>query len=230
LRYESAIKISKFMLKLTLVFALLAGLLACSSAPKQTQTKDKTKAMTENVQLKTATFGGGCFWCTEAVYLRVRGVTDVTSGYMGGKTKNPTYRDICTGQTGHAEVIQITFNPEVIDYGTLLDVFFHTHDPTTLNRQGNDVGTQYRSVVFYHSEAQKAAAEKVKATVDSSGVWSDPIVTEISAAEKFYPAEKYHQDYYDNNPQQGYCRFVINPKLDKFRKRYSHLLIETEDK
>ncbi len=171
-----------------------------------------------------ATFGGGCFWCTEAVIQPLKGVEEVVSGYMGGKTLNPTYEDICTGRTGHAEVIQVTYDPAVISYAKLLQVFWQTHDPTTLNRQGNDEGTQYRSVIFYHSKEQKAEAEKYKEKLDTSKVFDDPIVTEITAAEKFYPAEKYHQNYYRLNSDKGYCRAVIGPKLKKLKELFADQL------
>lgn len=164
-----------------------------------------------------ATFGGGCFWCTEAVFELLPGVKKVESGYAGGHTKNPTYEQICTGETGHAEVIQIEFDPAVVSYAKLVEVFFEAHDPTTLNRQGADEGTQYRSVIFFHDDAQKAAAEKGKLAAQSH--YDDPIVTEISALPKYYPAEKYHQDYFRNNPNQRYCSFVIRPKVDKLKKK-----------
>ncbi len=168
--------------------------------------------------METATFGSGCFWCTEAVFQQLKGVSSVVSGYSGGHVENPSYEQVCTGRTGHAEVCQIQFDPEQIPFEELLDVFFNTHDPTTLNRQGNDVGTQYRSVIFYHSERQKQIAERVKAELDKKGAWKNPIVTEIVPFEKLYPAENYHQNYFRNNPNQGYCRLVISPKLDKFQK------------
>ncbi len=177
--------------------------------------------------MELATFGAGCFWCVEAVFQDLTGVTEVVSGYMGGQIKNPTYREVCSGLTGHAEVAQITFDPMVIRYGQLLDIFWSTHDPTTLNRQGHDQGTQYRSVIFYHSEEQKASAEKSKREV-AQKIWDDPVVTEIQPAEIFYPAENYHQNYYKNNPTNGYCQAVINPKLAKFRTRFNHLLKKEE--
>lgn len=176
-----------------------------------------------NQNLQLATLGGGCFWCLEAIFQELKGVVKVESGYSGGHVPNPTYRQVCTGNTGHAEVVQITFDPSVISYETLLKVFFTTHDPTTLNRQGADVGTQYRSVIFYHDETQKAIAEQV-VNEFASQVWDDPIVTEISPFTAFYKAEQYHQNYYRNNPEQAYCRVVINPKLEKFRKMYAELL------
>jgi peptide-methionine (S)-S-oxide reductase len=174
--------------------------------------------------LQIATFGSGCFWCTEAIFERLNGVVKVESGYSGGKVENPTYEEVCTGTTGHAEVTQITYDPSIITFDELLEVFWKTHDPTTLNRQGNDAGTQYRSVIFYHNEDQKKLAEKYKAELDKSGVWDNPIVTEISPFINFYSAEKYHQDYYNNNPNQGYCTFVITPKVEKFEKIFKDKL------
>jgi len=174
--------------------------------------------------LQIATFGSGCFWCTEAIFERLNGVVKVESGYSGGKVENPTYEEVCTGTTGHAEVTQITYDPSIISFDELLEVFWKTHDPTTLNRQGNDVGTQYRSVIFYHNEKQKELAENYKAELDKSGVWDNPIVTEISPFTNFYSAEKYHQDYYNNNPNQGYCTFVITPKVEKFEKVFKDKL------
>ena len=166
----------------------------------------------------TATFGSGCFWCTEAIFQRVNGVTSVVSGYSGGERANPTYNQVSSGATGHAEVIQITYNPELVPYEALLEIFWKTHNPTTLNRQGADVGTQYRSVVFYHNQAQKQAAESIKAELNTSGAWNDPIVTEISPFTAFYKAENNHQNYYNNNRNAAYCNFVIVPKLEKFEK------------
>jgi len=174
--------------------------------------------------MELATFGSGCFWCTEAVFQQLKGVKSVVSGYSGGHLESPTYQQVTTGRTGHAEVCQIEFDPDVISYETLLEVFFSTHDPTTLNRQGNDVGTQYRSVIFYHDEQQKKAAEKIKSELDGKKSFKNPIVTEITAFDKFYPAENYHQNYYRNNPNQGYCRYVISPKLDKFEKTFKFKL------
>lgn len=170
---------------------------------------------TDNNQesLEIATLGGGCFWCVEAIFQQQPGVTKVVSGYAGGEEENPTYQSICSGTTGHAEVIQITFDPKVVSYNELLHLFWRSHDPTTLNRQGNDVGTQYRSTLLYHSNEQRNAAEKSREQAQE--YFEDPIVTEITALEKFYPGEDYHQDYYLNNPQQGYCSFVIRPKLEK---------------
>ncbi|MHA1959023.1 MAG: peptide-methionine (S)-S-oxide reductase MsrA [Candidatus Thorarchaeota archaeon] len=168
--------------------------------------------------MELATFGGGCFWCVEAVFQQLKGVTALVSGYAGGKVENPTYEQVSTGTTGHAEVCQISFSPEQISYEDLLEVFFETHDPTTLNRQGNDVGTQYRSVILFHNEEQRKAAEEAKAKVDKSGSLSTPVVTEIVAYTKFYRAEDYHQDYFKRNRDKAYCKYVIRPKLDKFEK------------
>jgi peptide-methionine (S)-S-oxide reductase len=167
-----------------------------------------------------ATFGNGCFWCTEAVFLAVKGVSKVESGYSGGTVKNPTYREVCTGLTGHAEVIRIAFDPAVISYADLLEIFWNTHDPTTLNRQGADEGTQYRSVIFYHDEAQRKTAEQYMAQLEASKVFKNRIVTEISPLINYYPAEDYHQNYYALNPDQGYCQYVIRPKVEKFRKQF----------
>jgi peptide-methionine (S)-S-oxide reductase len=171
-----------------------------------------------------ATLGGGCFWCVEAVFEQVKGVSSVVSGYAGGVTANPTYRDVCEGDTEHAEVVQITFDPSVVSYREILEIFFVTHDPTTLNRQGADQGTQYRSVVFYHDDEQKKTAEAVMASLREQGVWQNPIVTQLAPLEKFYPAEDYHQGYYRANPSQGYCRAVIEPKVVKFRQKFAKLL------
>jgi peptide-methionine (S)-S-oxide reductase len=170
--------------------------------------------------LAVATFGNGCFWCTEAIFQQLKGVESVYPGYTGGSIKNPSYREVCTGTTGHAEAIQIKYDPSVINYRELLDIFFYTHDPTTLNRQGNDVGTQYRSAIFYHNEEQKVAAEEIISQLTSEKVYDDPIVTEVTPMDVFYMAEDYHKNYYLNNKNQGYCRAVINPKLDKFMKKY----------
>ena len=169
---------------------------------------------------EVATLGGGCFWCLEAVYDQLKGVLSVESGYSGGEMPNPSYRLVCTGTTGHAEVTQITFDPVQVSFRELLQVFFTIHDPTTLNRQGGDVGTQYRSVIFYHSPDQKAVAEAVIAELIEQGLWSNPIVTEIAPFEKFYLAEDYHQEYFANNSGQPYCQVVIAPKVAKFRKKY----------
>jgi peptide-methionine (S)-S-oxide reductase len=216
------------MIKSAKGLLIILGLVFSSCTAKEKQVlKDDLK---EPVKIKTnknmeiATFAGGCFWCTEAVFLELKGVEKVVSGYIGGKTLNPTYKDICTGETGHAEAIQITYNPNEVAYEDLLEVFFGTHDPTTLNRQGADVGTQYRSEIFYHSEDQKAKAEKYIQLIESEKLYDKPIVTKISSATKFYPAEDYHQNYYNQNAEQGYCQMVIAPKLEKLHKYYKSKL------
>jgi len=198
---------------------------SCKEA-KSTKIESEKSEMdsTQNMNLGKATFGGGCFWCTEAIYERVEGVHSVVSGYAGGTVKNPTYKQVCDGTTGHAEVTQITYDPKVVSYDELLEIFFKTHDPTTLNRQGADVGTQYRSVIFYHNDEQKNKAEYYKKELSKSGAWDNPVVTEISPVTNFYHAEDYHQDYYANNPNQGYCAFVIGPKVEKFEKVFKNKL------
>ncbi len=180
----------------------------------------KTESMDDYEQI---TLGAGCFWCVEAVFQELKGVKAAVSGYAGGHIKNPTYREVVSGRTGHAEVVKVTFDPDIIPLQTVLEVFWSTHDPTTLNRQGADVGTQYRSAVFYNSEEQRKIAQQSKDEV-ATQLWDDPIVTEITPLEKFYQAEEYHQNYYANNPEQGYCRVVINPKLNKFRERFKDWL------
>jgi peptide-methionine (S)-S-oxide reductase len=172
----------------------------------------------------TATFGTGCFWCSEAVFQELKGVIKVTSGYSGGHVANPTYEQVCSKTTGHAEVVEVIYDPSVITYDELLEVFWQTHDPTTLNRQGNDVGPQYRSVIFYHNDAQKQKAEHYKDALDRSGAWANPIVTTIEPFRNFYPAENYHQDYYRLNGQAPYCYYVIRPKLEKFEKVFKNKL------
>jgi len=183
-----------------------------------------TKKLKMSDKLEIATLANGCFWCTEAIFQRLNGVEKVTSGYSGGKVKNPTYNEVTSGETGHAEVIQIHFNPSVITFQEILDVFFATHDPTTLNRQGYDVGTQYRSAIFYHSTAQKEVAEAFIKALTEAKVYDKKIVTQVTPFEAFYDAEAYHQNYYNNNKNQGYCVAVINPKLDKFIKKYKDKL------
>lgn len=197
---------------------LLLGVASCQRPPeKGPAAATESPGSASPTTIQAATFGNGCFWCTEAVFLRLKGVLSAKSGYSGGAVDNPTYKQICTGTTGHAEVIQIAFDPAVISYKDLLAVFFQTHDPTTLNRQGNDVGTQYRSVIFYHDDAQKQTAIAAKKALDEAKIYPDPIVTEISPAAKFYSAEDYHQDYFANNEFQPYCQFVIRPKLEKLQ-------------
>jgi peptide-methionine (S)-S-oxide reductase len=201
----------------------LFSIVACGQkAEKQNQ-----NAMALNVnesQLETATFGSGCFWCTEAIFLNVDGVHKVESGYEGGRVKNPTYKEVCSGLTGHAEVIQLKYDPSVVSYDELLEVFWQTHDPTTLNRQGADEGTQYRSAVFYHNDEQKQKAEYYKNKLESEKVFDNPIVTEITPASTFYKAEDYHQNYYNLNSTQPYCSYVITPKLQKFKKVFKDKL------
>jgi peptide-methionine (S)-S-oxide reductase len=178
----------------------------------------------ENSNLELATFGAGCFWCVEAIFQRVDGVEKVVSGYAGGHVKNPSYKEVCNGTTGHAEVCQLSYDPYRVSYDELLEIFWKTHDPTTLNRQGNDVGTQYRSVVYYHNEAQKKLAEKYKKELDAAGIFNNPIVTEISPFDVLYVAEDYHQNYFNENGSQPYCSFVIQPKVDKFKKVFKEKL------
>lgn len=187
--------------------------------------QDNNNNNTENSNLEVATFGAGCFWCVEAVFQRLEGVHSVVSGYCNGHVHNPTYKQVCSGNTGHAEVAQITFDPSVITFEELLEVFWTTHDPTTLNRQGNDVGTQYRSGIYYHNEEQKVIAEKLKQEFAPT-LWNKPITTEIEAIDNYSPAEDYHQNYFNDNPNQGYCAYVINPKVQKMRKKFANKLKE----
>lgn len=174
--------------------------------------------------LETATLGAGCFWCVEAIFDDLVGVTDVVSGYSGGHIEDPTYQQVCSETTGHAEVVSVTFDPSLISYADILRIFFTVHDPTTLNRQGNDIGSSYRSAIFYHSDDQRAAAEAVRNEISAAGIYDDPIVTEITAFEKFWPAEDYHQEYFANNPNQPYCAAVVAPKVAKFKQKYTSLL------
>lgn len=181
-------------------------------------------AQNMNKKVEVATFGAGCFWCVEAVYEIVEGIEHVESGYSGGHVENPSYRAVTSGRSGHAEVARIHFDPDVISYKELLTVLWHTHNPTTLNRQGNDVGTQYRSVIYYHNEEQKKIAEESLKETEASGLWSDPIVTTIEPLTNYYVAENYHQNYFENNPNAGYCSYIIAPKIKKFKKEFPHLL------
>lgn len=216
-------------LSMTLLVISLINLISCAQPEKKdkmtttlssTATKETIPATTE-----TATFANGCFWCTEAIFEQLNGVISATSGYTGGQTKNPTYKEVCTGETGHAEALQIVYDPKKISFDELLEVFWETHDPTTLNRQGADVGTQYRSGIFYHNEEQKQKAEKYKAELDKSGAFDKPIVTEITPFSEFYTAENYHQEYFENNENNNpYCKVVIRPKVDKFRKVFKDKL------
>lgn len=206
----------------TLLLIILLAMVGCSNTSKQRPIAKEVFMQDSSYQ--KATFGGGCFWCTEAIFERVKGVVHVESGYSGGNVPNPSYEAVCTGKTGHAEVIQITYNPAIVSYDELLEIFWKTHDPTTLNRQGADVGTQYRSVIFYENDEQKSLAENYKKKLSDEKIWSDPIVTEISQLKAYYKAEEYHQDYYENNTNKGYCSFVITPKLDKFEKIFKDKL------
>ena len=209
---------------LSLVLGLVFG--SCTAKEKPIVKEEFNEPIKIKVKegMEVATFAGGCFWCTEAVFLEIKGVEKVVSGYIGGTTKNPTYKDICTGETGHAEAIQITFNPNEVAYEDLLEVFFAIHDPTALNRQGADVGTQYRSEIFYHSEAQKTKAENYIQLLEKEKLYDKKIVTKVSPASVFYNAEEYHQNYYNQNSSQGYCQMVIAPKLEKLRKYYKSKL------
>lgn len=182
--------------------------------------------MTTGKELEKATLGGGCFWCTEAVYLELKGVTEVKPGYSGGHVKNPSYREVCNETTGHAEVVQITFDPAVVSFAEILEVFLLTHDPTSLNRQGNDVGTQYRSAIFFHNEKQKETALQIIANLEKEKAYDKPIVTEVTAFKAFYPAEDYHINYFARNKNQPYCQFVVAPKVEKFRKAFKDKLKE----
>jgi peptide-methionine (S)-S-oxide reductase len=209
------------------IFISALMLLAGISCGQRTAAGEKSTMTTEKKDqsgLQLATFGNGCFWCTEAIFQQLNGVEKVVSGYSGGKVKNPTYREVCSGLTGHAEVIQITYDPKKITFEELLEAFWQTHDPTTLNRQGADVGTQYRSAVFFHTEDQKRLATEYRKKLDESGAFDSPIVTEITAFTEFYPAEDYHQNYYNLNGEAPYCSYVIQPKVDKFKKVFKSKL------
>jgi peptide-methionine (S)-S-oxide reductase len=211
----------------TLILSAISFFALSSCAQKQastTVTKKENTVMTDSKNLDTATLGTGCFWCTEAIFQQLKGVEKVTSGYSGGTVKNPTYEEVSDKNTGHAECLHIIFDKSVISFDELLEVFWQVHDPTTLNRQGADVGPQYRSVIFYHNEEQKAKAKKYKEELNKSGAFINPIVTTIEKMDVFYDAENYHQNYYNNNPNQGYCRMVIQPKLDKFQKVFKDKL------
>lgn len=211
---------------LQIVALLLGCCLFISPLKAQSLTMNQDTHTTR--QLEVATLGAGCFWCIEAIFQRLEGVHKVIPGYTGGSMKNPTYKQVCTGTTGHAEVAQITFDAEVISFEEILEVFWKTHDPTTFNRQGNDVGTQYRSAIFYHNDTQKQIAEKSKQATEAASLWPDPIVTEIVPLPTFYEAENYHHDYFNNNPEQGYCTYVINPKVQKFKKEFADKLKKGE--
>ena len=207
-------------LTLTIASAAVALLAGCETGVEPVN-KVQLPQPKPKKQLATATFGGGCFWCTEAVYQQFKGVESVVSGYAGGPLANPTYREVCSGTTGHAEVIQVTYDPEVLSYTELLEVFWQSHDPTTLNRQGADVGTQYRSIILYHDDQQKQLAEAARERLNAADAFGAPVVTEITAATEFYPAETVHQDYFQSNGRQPYCAGIIQPKVDKIRKVFA---------
>lgn len=209
---------------LTILWALVSACGQTQSHASLNEANFTGMEQHNDAQYEIATFGAGCFWCVEAVFQSLKGVDTVVSGYMGGKIPNPTYREICTGKTGHAEVIQIKYDPRVISFSKLLEIFWQTHDPTTLNRQGADVGTQYRSAIFYHSEEQNELAKSFKQKLDESKAFENPIVTEITAATAFYPAEAYHQNYYRLNQQALYCQYVIRPKMDKLERVFKDVL------
>ena len=208
----------KLFIQLFLVGAAAVLISACRPDSHSQSQRIMNPPINPNGPTELATLGGGCFWCTEAIFQMLPGVKSVASGYAGGVTEDPTYEEVCTGRTGHAEVIQVAFDPERVSFEKILEVFWEAHDPTTLNRQGNDAGTQYRSIILYNSRAQKEAAEKSKAAAQQH--FSSPIVTEIVPLQKFYPAEEYHQDYYRSNPNQGYCRAIIRPKVEKFEEKF----------
>lgn len=218
---------SSFLLLFTLGNLMNVAFSACTSnhsTPQTIQPMSQQETTDTSATLDTATFGAGCFWCVEAVFQQLDGVISVTSGYSGGDVANPTYKEVCYGKTGHAEVCRIVFDPKRISYADLLQAFWVSHDPTTLNRQGNDIGTQYRSVIFYHNESQKLQAEKYKKELDASHAYPDPIVTEIAALAPFYKAEDYHQNYFNENGDQPYCQFVVKPKVEKIRKVFKNQL------
>ena len=215
----------KTLLSALFITLLVLGTVRCRETQPVNKMKETESSMNNiSVKTDTATFGQGCFWCAEAIFERVKGVESVISGYAGGHTPNPSYEQVCNGNTGHAEVVQIIYNPDVISYDDLLKIFWKTHDPTTLNRQGADVGEQYRSIILYHNEQQKEKAEYYKKELDKSGAWDKPIVTQIVPFTKFYKAEDYHQNYFEKNPNQGYCSFVIAPKVEKFEKVFKDKL------
>jgi len=208
---------------LTAILCSAISLVSCNQSTPQSNTMSEL-AIPAGIKTDTATFGTGCFWCTEAVFQELKGVLKVTSGYSGGNVRNPSYEEVCSGTTGHAECLQIIYDPKAISFDELLEVFWEAHDPTTLNRQGNDVGTQYRSVIFYHNPEQKKKAEEYKMKLDKSGAYNNPVVTEITAFSQFYAAENYHQDYYRLHGNQPYCSFVIRPKVEKFEKVFKDKL------
>jgi peptide-methionine (S)-S-oxide reductase len=213
-------------MRLSIVQTIMIAIYLClfSAVPSVFNKENVKKPMNEKPELKLATFGGGCFWCTEAIFQRLKGVEKVASGYSGGHVDHPTYEQVSSGSTGHAESIQISYDPSKVAYDDLLEVFWKTHDPTTRNRQGNDVGPQYRSAIFYHDAEQKKLAEAYKAKLEAEHIWNRPIVTEIVPFTRFWPAENYHQNYYNNNPSKSYCTIVITPKIEKFKKIFKDRL------
>jgi peptide-methionine (S)-S-oxide reductase len=214
-----------YMKAAIIIFGVVLFLAACGEGNAVSQKKVIQQNMKSNTSnLQTVTLGAGCFWCVEAIFERIDGVISATSGYSGGNVINPSYKEVCTGRTGHAEVVQVVFDPAVLPFAKLLEIFFMTHDPTTLNRQGADVGTQYRSAIFYHNEEQKRIAGEIKALLDKEKIWNDPIVTEITPFKNFFIAEDYHQEYFENNPNEGYCRMVVAPKVAKFEKLFQDYL------
>lgn len=218
-------------MKLLVLYAvILVTVIGCNESTSQNKLLQKGKMnYTDDKNTQLATFGSGCFWCTEAIFERVKGVISVESGYSGGKNETPTYEEVCSGKTGYAEVVQVKFDTTLISFDELLEIFWKTHDPTTLNKQGADVGTQYRSVIFYHNENQKQKAESYKTELNNARIWKNEIVTEIVPFTHFYSAEKYHQNYYEQNPNQGYCSFVITPKIEKFEKVFKDKLKNTSN-
>lgn len=207
-----------------LILSIFGVISLSCSGKNNSNNKNQINSVDTMTQLDTITLGAGCFWCVEAVYQDLKGVHSVVSGYMGGKIKNPSYKEVCTGLTGHAEVCQIAYDPQIISFDEILEVFWQTHDPTTLNRQGADIGTQYRSVIFYHNDHQKLLSEQWKEKLNKEQVFPNPIVTNIEPAQDFYPAEDYHQNYFNENGSQPYCAIVIKPKLDKFKKAFKDKL------
>lgn len=215
---------SRNFILVLILLGLQITIVSCKKGMEELQTNKSKNIMINDTLKELATFGSGCFWCSEAIFNELEGVYSVLPGYSGGKTENPSYEQVCTGTTGHAEVIQITFNPQLISYDELLEVFFKTHDPTSLNRQGNDIGTQYRSVIFYHNDEQKKLAENYISLIEKEKIFDNPIVTEVTKYERFYVAEEYHHNYFKRNPNQGYCSFVINPKYEKFKEVFKDKL------
>lgn len=211
------------MLKNIAILCLSFFLVCCNGQEQKKSIKNNKEPKMDKTNLEQITFGGGCFWCIESCFNMLKGVDSTISGYSGGHKSNPTYEEVCTGETGHAEVVQITYDPKIISYEQLMDVFFFLHDPTQLNRQGNDIGTQYRSVIFYKDDAEKLRAEKAIKASEASGKWSGKYVTELAKFEKFWPAEQYHQGYYKANPTQPYCSAVVGPKIQKFKKHFGEL-------